>query len=163
MRNYLLYFLLGTLLLSQGSAMAGPKKMKVIVQRAKIHKSTLAFSETVATVKNGDTVLVHEEKGSWVRVSVPGAKVEGWMFKKSVQGRWGRLFTSDDKVAEDTSAAEAARAGRGFDEQVEAAYKKKNPNADFSWIEKCEKDPLFKVSDKDKREFVKQGKLGGEQ
>ena len=54
------------------------------------------------------------------------------------------------------SSNEIALAGKGFNRQVEADYRKKNKNIRFTWIDRMEK---FVVSNDEMNAFVKQGEL----
>ena len=59
-------------------------------------------------------------------------------------------------VEKAASSDEIALAGKGFNEQVEGEFKKKNPNIDFKQIDRMEK---IVVSQNNMQQFLKSGGL----
>jgi hypothetical protein len=51
---------------------------------------------------------------------------------------------------------ELALAGKGFNEQVESAFKKKNANLDYTWINRMEN---FKISPEQMQGFLAKGNV----
>ena len=67
-----------------------------------------------------------------------------------------KLSAGAADVGKTASGEELAMAGKGFNSRVEADFKNKNRDIDFTWIDKME---TLKVSEKQSRAFLKEGGL----
>ena len=66
--------------------------------------------------------------------------------------------TDVPSVSDSASSDEVELAGRGFTPQVEGQYREKNPNLDFSHVDKIEKTA---IDPGELEAFVNEGKLAG--
>lgn len=132
---------------------AATKEMSVSVESGDVRATPNGLGRVVGTLKYTTVVDMIEESGSWCKVVTKDGKVTGWIAAKSLaQGRL-KLESGKD-VTGGASASETALAGKGFTEQVEKAYKEKNPKVDFAWVDKM---LGFKVSQDEVLSFLKQG------
>jgi SH3-like domain-containing protein len=92
------------------------KTMYVAIKSAALKSSTGFFASTRATLKLGDSVTVLQENGKWVEVRAQSAS--GWIASSSLTSK--RVIVSGGTSA---SAGEIALAGKGFNQEVENAYK----------------------------------------
>jgi hypothetical protein len=135
------------------AAVAAPREMSVSVESADVRAAPGALGRVVGSLPYTEVVEVVEESGTWCRITAKGGSVTGWLPAKSLaQGRL-KLEAGRD-VTGGASASETALAGKGFTEQVEREYRKKNPKVDFAWVERM---LGFKVRQNDIVAFLKQG------
>jgi len=71
------------------------------------------------------------------------------------------MKAGQSNVGTSVTRDEIALAGKGFSEEVEAQYRKRNKNLDYTWINKME---AAKVSQEQMEDFISSGRLtlGGE-
>ena len=118
---------------------AKSKMMSVQVKRSEVRGRPSFLANIVARLSYGDRVEMLESKGAWIRVGLISAEKNGWMHsaaltKKNIILRPG---TADVSLA--ASSDEIALAGKGFNKQVEGAYRARNPDIDFTWIDRMER------------------------
>lgn len=82
------------------------------------------LSASVGKLSYGARVETSEESGNWFRISTPA----GWIPKSSVTKRSVDMNAEQKFSGKGASRDEVALAGKGFNPQVEAEYKKQNPN-----------------------------------
>lgn len=114
------------LLLAATTAWAAGQLLTVQTQDAQMRKSASFTSSQTARLLYGDTVTVLEEKGDWYRVSGQGAS--GWMHNSAFAGSGGApLSAGSGNVDPKVSEREVSMAGKGFNSQVEQAYRSAHP------------------------------------
>ena len=117
----------------------------------------MATAGSIAPVKLkvslGDQLTVKGRKGDWYLVSAKG--VNGCIHKSAVEAR---NFASSGRKASTggASADEVSLAGKGFNPQVEAGYRKSDKNLNYAAVDEIVK---FTVSEKSLESFVLQGGL----
>jgi len=97
-----------------------------------------------------------EDRDAWKRVSLPGGKLQGWMHTSALTTKRVVLKAGQADVQTGATRDELALAGKGFNEQVEAAFKKENKNLDYTWINRMEG---FKISPEQMQSFIARGSL----
>lgn len=135
---------------------AAEKMMSVQVKAGQLRAAPSFLSKIVATVSYGDRVEVREEKGAWSRVGFAGGGAEGWIHMSALTRKKIVLKAGASDVSQTASSGEIALAGKGFNEQVEGEFKAKNPNLDFSWVDRMEK---MVVTQEEMQRFLKDGEL----
>lgn len=101
------------------------------------------------TVYYGTELIVLEENGEYLQVSVAGKnKQSGWINKRQTSNR--KLVTSSS-----ANADEIALAGKGFNAEVEGLYTQ-NTNADFSKVDLIES---YETDNDTLLEFLSEGSL----
>jgi hypothetical protein len=137
------------------TSLAYAESVEVITKENSIRKDCAFFSPVVAPVKSGDSLQVLSRKGDWLRVSFRGKR--GCIHKSAVEekkvglsGLLGGLTTGE------TTEDEVSLAGKGFNPQVEASYKRQNPELQFRTVDRIEG---FGAGNEELRGFMEEGGL----
>jgi Bacterial SH3 domain len=158
LKTFFMTFLL--IVLSGFPAFAVEQEMMSIqVKKAEIRSTPSFLGVIVARVSYGERVYVREEKGPWVKVGLPGNNTEGWIHDSALTVKKIVFNAGEANVQTSASGNELALAGKGFNQQVENEFKEKNPKLNYAWINRMEK---FVVSEKQIKQFLKEGKLSPE-
>ncbi|QTA79170.1 SH3 domain-containing protein [Desulfonema limicola] len=141
---------------------AGQKTMSVQVKQVQVRESPSFTGRILGNLGYGDQVAVYEEKGGWIKVHMQGKGINGWIHQTALSSKKIKLSAGAENVAKYASSDEVALAGKGFNKQVEGEFKAKNPNMDFTWVDKMES---IKISSSEILSFIQAGGLntqGGE-
>lgn len=135
------------------TALADGPAMSVQVKSGQLRAAPSFLGKLVGNVNYGERLQVVERQGDWSKVTTPAGQ-DGWIHtsaltKKKISMKAG---TQDAQAA--ASGDELALAGKGFNSEVEADFKAKNRNVDFTWVDKMEK---LKVSPEAVQQFLKEG------
>lgn len=172
MKKMLTAICLGCVIVFVGLAdQALGQTMSVQVKTGQLRSSPSFMGKVVANLKYGDRVFVEEEKGAWVEVALEDEKTRGWIHSSALTIQ-KISFKAGAEIAKKTaSGSEMALggkamgaggtgnvmiAGKGFNKQSEAEFRKNNPDINFTLIDKMAAD---QVSPKEMEQFVKQGAL----
>lgn len=120
-------------------------------------RASCKFSAPVKTsVYYGNVLEIISEEGDWFRVRFKGT--EGCIHKSAIAKDpfFSRITNKLPFNKKSTAEGEVALAGKGFNPEVEAAYKNKNPRLNFQAVDNVEK---YKVSRSSLKEFLENGKL----
>ncbi len=117
-----------------GSAWAA--SMNVQVREVDVKSSPNYMSGSVGKLGYGAKVETGDEDGSWVKISSPS----GWIPKTAVTKHSVDVNADAKFSGQGASRDEVALAGKGFNPQVEAQYKRDNPNlaaaySKVDWVE----------------------------
>lgn len=137
-------------------AQAKEKLMSLQIRKGSLRSTPTFFGSVKATVNYGDRLSVIETKGDWSNVSPVEGKKSGWIHNSALTKKKIKLKASDDQTDVAASSGELALAGKGFNSDVEAQFKAKNKDIDFSWIDKMEK---IKISHTKMKQFLDTGKV----
>ena len=140
-------------LLFAGGAAAATETVTVIVRKTSVRKDRQFYAPSVAEAQLDESFGVLAREKGWVKVGTKAG--EGWLHESAVTAR---------KVAASSQGASGARvderdvahAGKGFTPQVEAAYREKNPEANFAAVDRMEK---LGATDAAVAAFVRDGNL----
>jgi len=142
-----------------GLAVAAPKTGSIVTVRvltAKVMKAPKFIGPAAGDVSRGAQLTFQEAKGDWYHVT---GTVEGWIHKTNLTERQVTLSSKPGGEGTGTASSdEVELAGRGFTPQVEGQYREKNPNLDFSHVDKIEKTA---IDPGELEAFVNEGKLAG--
>ena len=152
-------FLLAAVLLFAAAAVFAADQMSVTVQKTLVRDKPSFLGKTLGTLVYADrvTVLDRSTKG-WVKVTGPDGKVQGWVNASALTTKKIQLAAGSENVASSASSGDVVAAGKGFNSDVEAQYKKEQ-KLDYTWVDKMEK---FDVSPEKVAAFLLQGGLTGE-
>lgn len=155
MKRLIVCTLLGILITGGAAAQSlRGKTMYVAVKSAALKSSTGFFASTRGTLQMGDVVAVLQEKGKWVEVrSTARSSLSGWMASASLTAK--RIVASGNSTS--ASAGELALAGKGFNQEVENAYKQ-NGALDYGPIDVMEAQS---VPTEELYNFIVEGRLAG--
>jgi SH3-like domain-containing protein len=148
---FLLVFLMAST--TEGDAM---KMMSVQVKRGEVRATPYFLGKIVATLSYGDRVEVLGSKESWFRVSLKGKDVTGWMHASALSEKRILLKAGETDAQVAASSGELALAGKGFNADVEAEFKARNRNIDFTWIDRMQE---MKVPPERIAAFLQEGGL----
>lgn len=138
---------------------AAQKMMSVQVKKGEIRSTPSFLGRIVVRLSYGDRVYFRNEKGSWIQVGLSDNSTEGWIHTSALTHKKIVFKAGTEDVQTSASSDELALAGKGFNKQVENEFRNKNPNLDFSWINRMEG---FAVSQKQMEQFLKAGELSPE-
>jgi len=132
--------------------------MSVQVREGALRQAPTFLGKIIAKLAYGRRVNIIEEKSGWVRIATvePEPELAGWMHTSALTTKKIELKAGDKDVETGASGDELALAGKGFDEATEKEYRKKNPDVDFTWVDKMES---FTVSQNQIQDFITEGDL----
>ena len=144
-------FLTGT-----GSRAGGHKIMSVRIKKGQVRAAPSFIGKILGNLSYGDQVSAFEEKGGWIKIYLPNRDIKGWIHKTALSSKKIKLRAGATNVKQFASSDEVALAGKGFNKQVEGAFKAKNPNMNFTWIDKMER---INISAYEISNFIQTGDL----
>ncbi|MDO9268192.1 MAG: hypothetical protein Q7T96_03665 [Methylobacter sp.] len=129
--------------------------LSIQVEEGQIRSTPSFLGEIVDKVVYGESVELVKEQGPWRMVNAP--RKPGWIHQSAVSESKVELTPGND-VSEGASGKEIALAGKGFNADVENAYKAEHQQMSFVWVDNMEK---FTVNNAAIEQFIKQGGLRG--
>ncbi|AEF83411.1 SH3 domain-containing protein [Leadbettera azotonutricia] len=121
-----------------------------------VKSSTGFFASKRGTLAYGDQVSVLQVKGSWAEIRSSNGAVTGWIATSSLSAR--RIVATGSGSG--ASASEVALAGKGFNQEVENAYK---ADGDLNYAD-VDKTEAITVAEDVLLKFITDGHLfAGEQ
>ncbi|MBI2485447.1 MAG: hypothetical protein HYW01_00505 [Deltaproteobacteria bacterium] len=147
-------FIIVLLMITAASTSVRAETVTVITKQNAIRTSCKFFSPVKATVHYNDVLEVVSKEGDWFQVTFKG--VQGCIHKSAIQKKSLSLSKLTGSQGKGTSGEEVALAGKGFNPQVEAAYKNKNPELNFGAVDRVES---YKIPDSELMQFIQKGKL----
>jgi len=134
---------------------AKPHVLYVQVKSGDVRATPSYLGKLVGTAGYGIAMTIEENKGSWMKVASADGKLSGWMHASLLTKEEIKMNASDNAELA-ASSGEMALATKGFNSDVEKAFKNKNPNVSFEWVDKME---AIKVKDSDIAKFIKDGDI----
>jgi len=136
-----------------GVAFAATETVTVVVKKASIRRDRQFYAPTIAEAQLGESFRVQQRGGGWVKVGTKSG--DGWLHETSVTAK--KVAVSSSGPAGGTvDDRDVANASKGFNPQVESAYRKKNPTANFAAVDRMEK---LEVDDAAVQSFVAAGNI----
>jgi SH3-like domain-containing protein len=132
------------------------KMMSVQVKKGDMRATPQFLGKIVSTLSYGDRVEVLESRESWLRVAPSGKNVTGWMHSSALSEKRIVLKAGGKDAQVAASGGELALAGKGFNADVEAEFKARNRNIDFTWIDRMQE---MKVPPERIAAFLQEGGL----
>lgn len=148
------FMLLTIFFLFSVSGALGSDMLSIQVQDGQIRATPSFLGKIVGTRHYGDRVAALEKSGEWTKVNAGG--IRGWMHSSALTQKKISLQAGEGNAPLAASNDELSLAGKGFNEQVESAYKSKNPKMDYAGVNRME---AIKVSPEEMAQFLKQGEL----
>lgn len=128
--------------------------MSVQVKQSPVRTAPSFMARIIATLQYGDRIRVVSTRGTWTQVFIATAGQKGWVHSSALTRKKIVLKAGAADVNETATSDELTLAGKGFNKQVEGAFRTKNRNLDYTRIDKMEK---LKVPQKNIRKFLKEG------
>lgn len=137
-----------------GGARGDPgQPMSVQVKEAQARDKPSFVAKVVGTLRYGDRVDVQETQGAWSRVALADGSV-GWLHGSALTSKKIALSAGRDDARVGASGDELALAGKGFNSDVEAQFKKEHKDIDFTWVDRMEK---IRIPAQEMQAFLKEG------
>ena len=141
------FLLVGSVLFAQ--------TLTIMVKETHVRSKPKFYAKSIYRAERGDQLEQMSKSNDWYEVKTPDGH-SGWVHSSAVglkkldpeTGEW---------VDSETSAEEVALAGKGFNKEVEAEYRKNHPDLDFTWVDRME---AIDVSEEEMIAFLREGKLG---
>lgn len=128
--------------------------LTVQVRHGQLRSSPSFLGSVTATPAYGDKVKLVEDKGVWKKVIA--RKNTGWMHESALTAKTLLLQAGKADVRTGASKGELALAGKGFNSRVEAEFKSKNSNIQYSWVDRME---THVIKPGQMQAFLKQGQV----
>ena len=151
MKKEIWLWVLGLCLISSVAAAA---TVKVITQEAMIRQDKRFFAPALIRVPFGAALQESGREGDWFRVSYQGK--EGWIHKSAVQEQKFQLSSLAGGQAGEASQDEVALAGKGFNPEVEKAFRDKNPKMRYDLVNQVQ---AYRVEEQRLQAFIRAGNL----
>ncbi len=145
-------FGIGLILLLVSTTWSGPGTMSVQVRDGQLRATPSFLGSVVATLNYADQVDVVQQQGDWVEVSCKGQK--GWIHNSALTTKYITVGAGGKDAQMKASGKEVALAGKGFNSEVEAQYRKGNRNVDYAAVDRMEQ---YRVSPPDMVAFLEKG------
>ena len=136
-------------------AASAVEQMSIQVQNAQLRADASYLGRPVTQVAYGTRVTILETRGDWRQVQEPGGK-SGWVHLSALSKKAIAMKAGAQDVNAAASGEELALAGKGFNSSVEADFKDKNKDVDFTWIDRMEK---MKSSVEEITKFLNEGQV----
>lgn len=116
------------------SAQSGSKSLLVQVKNGQLRDAPSFLGKLVAPLSYGEKVKLIDQKGDWMRIT-SSRGTTGWVHGSALTSKQVKMTAGgqDAKVA--ASGDEMALAGKGFNKDVEADFRAKNKNLDYTWVD----------------------------
>ena len=142
-------------LLAAGLAWAAGEVLSVQVREGKLRAKPSFLGQLTGELAYGERVTVLQEKGTWVQVRDADGRT-GWLHASALSEKKLAMKAGDEQVTGGASDDELALAGKGFNDQVEAEYRKQNEDLDYTWVDRMEK---IVVTPAEAQGFLVQGQV----
>ena len=131
---------LAAIFMSATAAWGQAEVVKVITRQTAVRGSCRFFAAVVVRVQYGDLLALEDYQGDWVLVSFDGAR--GCIHSTAVQEQLLSLsrLAQENVSNGDATVDEVSLAGKGFNPQVEAAYRQEAGADDFLAVEAILRD-----------------------
>jgi hypothetical protein len=133
---------------------AGNDGLSVQVKQGQVRATPSFLGNVTATLAYGDRVKLVEDNGVWKKVTI--RKITGWMHTSALTSKTITLQAGKTNVKTGASNSELSLAGKGFNSKVEAEFKNKNKNIDFTWVDRMEANA---VKPGQMQTFLKKGQV----
>ncbi len=128
--------------------------LSVQVKAGDVRSTPSFLGNILAKLPYGARVAATGERGDWIGVA--GGGVTGWMHRSALTEKEIVFKAGAADVDQYATSEEISLAGKGFSEEVENAYKSRNPNVDFTWIDRME---AITVSQNEMLRFLQEGQV----
>ncbi len=151
MRRFVIVAAAGALGLA-GAALA--ERMSVQVQDGQVRATPSFLGAVTAKLPYGAAVEAQAEQNGWIPVRTEAGQ-QGWMHKASLSKK-KIVMTAGGAGATGASSDELALAGKGFNSDVEAQFKKQNPSVNFAAVDRMAK---IKIAPQEMQQFLTAGSV----
>jgi hypothetical protein len=126
----------GIVLLLVSVGWSGPGTMSVQVRDGQLRATPSFLGSLVGSVNYGDPVAVLQQQGDWMQVEAKGQK--GWIHNSALTAKTINIGSGGKDAPLKASGKEVVLAGKGFNADVEAQYRKGHQNANYAAVDRME-------------------------
>mgnify|MGYP001237932158 CR=1 FL=1 len=145
---------IGIVLLFVSTTWSASGTMSVQVRDGQLRSAPSFLGPVVGGVNYGDQVMVQQQQGDWVEVSCKSQK--GWIHSSALTSRNIAAGSGGKDAQLKASGKEVALAGKGFNAEVEAQYRKGQKNTNYAAVDRMER---ISVSSQEMVTFLDKGEL----
>jgi uncharacterized protein YgiM (DUF1202 family) len=120
---------------------ADQAQMSVTVKETQVRDAPTYLGKVLGVLMYGARVTVLGQPADapkgWLKVAGPGGKPQGWVNASALTTKEISLKAGGTAVAQTASSGDVALAGKGFNADVEAQYKK-DKKLDYAWVDAME-------------------------
>ena len=145
---------MGVFLLMVSTTWSGLGTMSVQVRDGQLRATPSFLGTVVGAVNYGDQVDVQQQQGDWMEVNFKGQK--GWMHNSALTTKAISIGGGGKDAQMKASGKEVALAGKGFNAEVEAQYRKGHQNANYPAVDQMER---VQIAPQEMVVFLDQGGL----
>jgi uncharacterized protein YgiM (DUF1202 family) len=131
--------------------------LTVQVKKAPLRSEPSFLGKVVANANHNSAVEVIEDQGDWKLVTYKGK--QGWMHSSALMTTQSKLNAGLGVLESTVSSKEVSLAGKGFDKEIEKAYRKSHSEANYAAVDKMEKTNNIPLSELKK--FKAEGDFSG--
>ncbi|MBN1381821.1 MAG: hypothetical protein JXA41_09115 [Deltaproteobacteria bacterium] len=135
---------------------ASAKDMTVQVNETQLRAMPAYYGAVVSTVNYADRLRVIEQKGSWVKAVSLRTNAQGWVHISALTSKRLAPKAGAGSAPTSVSTGELSAAEKGFTEQIERDYRRKNRSIDFTWVDRMEQ---ITVTPQQSMSFLSEGGL----
>ena len=128
--------------------------LSVQVKEAQLRSTPFFWGSVKAVLAYGDKVELVEDRGAWKMVAI--RKSKGWMHMSALTTNKIVLQAGKVDVKTGATSSELALAGKGFNAKVEAEFKRKHQDIDYTKVDKME---TLAIKPAQMETFLKQGQV----
>jgi SH3-like domain-containing protein len=145
---------IGVILLMVSTTWSGLGVMSVQVRNGQLRATPSFLGAVVGSVNYGDQVDVQQEQGDWMQINGKGQT--GWIHSSALTTKYINIGGGGKDAQMKASGKEVALAGKGFNAEVEAQYRKGRQNVNYLAVDQME---LITISPQEMVAFVDKGEL----
>jgi len=128
--------------------------MSIQVKEGQLRSAPSFLGSIVGPVSYGDRVETVQKQGDWVEVKSP-KNLRGWIHESALTTKQV-VLNPGAQTQSAASSQEIALAGKGFNSDVEAQYRRSNARIDYAWVNRME---TFRVSREQMISFLEEGRV----
>jgi uncharacterized protein YgiM (DUF1202 family) len=147
------YLLCCLVLLLVSTTWSGLGTMNVQVRDGQLRSTPSFLGTVVGPVGYGASLEVLQQQGDWMEVRDGGGK-KGWIHGSALTKKQVALQSGGQSAETKASGKELALAGKGFNADIEAEFKKGHRNVDYTWVDRME---LIKIAPQEMLAFLNKG------
>ena len=144
----------GVILLMVSTTWSGLGTMSVQVRDGQLRATPSFLGAVVGALNYGDQVDVQQQQGDWMQVNTKGQ--QGWVHNSALTTKSVSVGGGGKDAQLKASGKEVALAGKGFNAEVEAQYRKGHQNANYAAVDQMEG---VRISPQEMVAFLEQGEV----
>ena len=145
---------LGFVLALAGVTRSDSGTMSVQVKEGQLRSTPSFLGSIVGPVSYGERIETMQTQGDWLEVK-SSKNLRGWIHQSALTSK-RVVLNPGGQTQSAASDKEVALAGKGFNADVEAQYRKDNGSIDYTWVDRME---TIRVSRDQMISFLDEGKV----